>query len=257
MHGTGTNPSSVRSVVEPIRAASRVLYGAGLAAVILGATVRAQAQQPQAPPQARIVVIGEGNVTVPPDYAQIRGGVTTRAKTAKEASDANGKIMAAIVAALQNSGIERKDIQTSAFSVQPVYAQPQVNSESKLSGFSVSNQVDVKVRQIGTLGDIFDQLVTAGATNIGGVDFLLSDPSKALDQARTAALADARRKAELYAKAADLTLGSVVWITEDSGSAPPMPMAAMRGGLAPAPAPIAAGEDTLQVRITVGLDIAH
>ena len=206
---------------------------------------------------ARIVVIGEGNVTAPPDYAAIRSGVTTRAKSVKDASDDNAKLMVAIITALQNSGIEQKDVQTSEFSVQPVYVQPQSNGEAKLTGFSVSNQVDVKVRQIGKLGDIIDQLVTAGATNIGDVEFLLADPSKALDQARTAALADARRKAELYAKAAGLSLGSVVWITEDSAAAPLMPMAAMRGGLAPPPLPIAAGEDTLQARIAVGFDLAH
>src|SRR5271169_3325141 len=197
MHGTGTDLSRV------------LLCGICLTVAIFGATVHAQAQQPQSPPQARIVVIGEGNVTVPPDYAAIRSGVTTRAKTVKDASDDNAKLMVAIITALQNSGIEQKDIQTSEFSVQPVYVQPQSNGEAKLTGFSVSNQVDVKVRQIGKLGDIIDQLVTAGATDIGDVEFLLADPSKALDQARTAALADARRKAELYAKAAGLSLGSV------------------------------------------------
>jgi hypothetical protein len=244
MRGTGTDPTRA------------LLCAICFAAAIFGATVPALAQQPQSPALARIVVIGEGSVTLPPDCAQIKSGVTTRAKTVKEASDANAKIMAAIIAALQNSGIEQKDVQTSEFSVQPVYVQPQGNGEAKLTGFSVSNRVDVKVRQIGKLGDIIDQLVAAGATNIGDVEFLLVDPSKALDQARTAAFADAQRKAELYAKAAGLSMGSVVWITEDSAAAPPMPMAAMRGGVAPPP-PIAAGEDTLQAQITVGFDIAH
>jgi uncharacterized protein len=229
-----------------------------LAATVLAATGAAQAQQSQLPPERRVVVIGEGGVSVAPDYAQLRSGVTNTAKTAKEAADANTKMMAAINAALLNSGIEQKDIQTARFSVQPVYAPRQPNTEPKLTGFTVSNQVNVTIRQIGKVGEILDRLVTTGATDVGDVEFLHAEPAKALDQAREAAIADARRKAELYAHAAGLSLGGVTSITEDSGYAPPAPMVALRasGGMA-TPVPIAAGEDTLHVRITVGFDMVH
>lgn len=222
------------------------------AAVIVGVTP-AQAQQPPPRPEARVIVNGEGSVTVQPDYAQIGAGVTTKAKTVKEATDANAKLMAAITAALLDSGIAQKDIQTSRFSVQPVYAPPQPNAEPKLSGFSVSNQLSITIRQIATVGAILDRVIAAGATDVGGVEFLHSDLSKALDQAREAAVADARRKAELYARAAGLELGRVMWITEDPSFAPPVSMKALRaaGGLA-SPVPIAAGEDTLRVQITIG-----
>jgi uncharacterized protein YggE len=191
---------------------------------------------------------------VAPDYAQIRSGVTTRAKTVKEATDANSKLMAAVTAALLESGIAQKDIQTSRFSIQPVYAPQEPRTEPKLAGYSVSNQVSVTIRQIGKVGEILDRLVTAGATDAGNIAFLVSDPSKALDQAREAAIADARRKAEVYARASGLRLGRVEWITEDTGSAPPVPARVLA---APAPVPIASGEDTLRVRITVGFDIAR
>jgi uncharacterized protein len=89
------------------------------------------------------------------------------------------------------------------------------------------------------------------------VQFLHSDTSKALDQARQAALADARRKAELYAQAAGLKLGDVAWITEVPGYAPPSPTGAVRM-LATSPAvPIASGEDTLRMEITVGFEVAR
>lgn len=242
---------------ETIRPASRLLCGAFLfGAAALGAVTPAQAQQPQALPQARIVVIGEGSVSVAPDYALIRGGVTTRGKTAKEAADANSKVMTAITAALANSGVEPKDIQTARFSVQPIYVQ-QPNADAKLSGFDVSNQVGVTIRQIGQVGAILDRLVTAGATDVGNIEFLHAEPSKALDQAREAAIADARRKAQLYAQAAGLSLGGVVWITEDLTYAPPSPMGAMRLAGAAARVPIASGEDMLQARVTVGFDLAH
>src|SRR5579863_7846779 len=222
-----------------------------LAVTVLGAAASAQAQQPQTEPPARIIVSGDGSVSVAPDYAAIGCGVTNKAKTAKDATDANAKAMAAVVAALRGAGIEQKDIQTTRFSLQPVYAPPQPNAEPKLTGFSVSNQFRVTIRQVGNVGDILDRLIAAGATDVGSVEFLHSDTSKALDQARTAALADAKRKAELYAQAAGLTLGGVGWITEDSGYTPPMTFGGMRAAPAMAAVPIAAGEDTLHATVTV------
>jgi uncharacterized protein YggE len=230
-----------------------------LAAAVFAATAGAQAQQSPLPPERRVIVIGEGSVSVAPDYAQLRSGVTTTAKTAKEATDANSKLMAAITAALLSAGIEQKDIQTARFSVQPVYVRQQ-NVAPKLSGFNVSNQVNVTIRQIDKVGEVLDRLLTTGATDVGDVEFLHADPAKALDQAREAAMADARRKAELYAHASGLSLGGVTFITEDSGYGYTAPgqMAALRvsGGVA-APVPIAAGEDTLRARITVGFELEH
>ncbi|MGA8651811.1 MAG: SIMPL domain-containing protein [Xanthobacteraceae bacterium] len=233
-----------------------LLCAAAVIAAIAGAPSAALADDAKPAPEARIIVIGEGSVSAPPDYARITSGVTTRAKTAKEAGDADAKVMAGILASLQNSGVEQKDIQTSRFSVQPVYTAPGPNIEQRLTGFSVSNQVAITIRQIDKVGEILDRLVTAGATDAGHVEFLHSDPSKTLDRAREAAMADARRKAELYAHAAGLTLGGVAWITEDSSPALFAPKVALRAAAA-APVPIAAGEDTLQARITVGYDIAR
>src|SRR5262249_35711090 len=134
---------------------------------------------------------------------------------------------------------------------QPVYAQQEPRS---LTGYSVSNQVSVTIRQIDKVGDVLDRVVAAGATDAGNIAFLVSDPSKALDQAREAAIADARRKAEVFAKAGGVRLGAVQWITEDAGSGTPVPVMARA---AAAPVPISTGEDTLRVRITVGFDIAR
>ena len=110
------------------------------------------------------------------------------------------------------------------------------------------------IREIGRIGDVLDRVVAVGATDVGHVTFLVSDASKALDQAREAAIADARRKAEVYAKAAGLQLGRVEWITEEPGSGPPVPMMTLAQA---APVPIATGEDTLRVKITVGFEITR
>jgi uncharacterized protein len=238
-------------------AAVRIIAAACFVAALAGAPARAQAPQPAA--EAAIVVSGEGNIGVAPDYAQVRAGVVTRAKTAAEATEANAKQMTAVIAALTNAGIARNDIQTAQFSVQPVYALPQPGSEQKLTGFSASNQLTIKVRDIAKVGDVLDKAVAAGASDVGNIMFQHSDLSKARDQAREAAVADAQRKAELYARAAGLKLGGVVWITEGSGYTPPMPM--MRSLAAPAmaaaPTPILSGEDTLHAQITVGFALAH
>jgi uncharacterized protein len=233
----------------------RTIFACAISAIIAGALVApAEAQQPPSDRTANIVVSGEGTVSVAPDYAEITAGVTTRAKTAKEATDANSKLMTAVIAALADGGIAKKDIQTSQFSVQPIYT-TQANTEPKLTGFSASNQVTVTIRQIDKVGEIADRLLSAGATNIGNLAFLHSDMSKLLDQARESAVADARRKAELYARASGVTLGRVVLINENSTYAPFAK--AVRSAAFAAAAPIATGEDTLRVDITVGFDIAH
>lgn len=230
---------------------------AALVAVVPALAATAAAQADPAAPEARVIVTGEGSVSVPPDLARVRGGVTTRAKSAKEAADANAKLMTAVTAALVNAGIEQKDIQTARFSVQPVYTAPAPNTEQKLTGFSVSNQVTVTIRQIAKAGEILDRLIESGATDVGAIEFLHADPSKALDRAREAAVADARRKAEVYTQAAGEKLGAVAWITEEPGYVPPGPMKALRAASMPAPTPIATGEDVLRVQITVGFDLAR
>jgi uncharacterized protein YggE len=225
------------------------------AATLLDLTVVGRAEETKSAPPARIVVTGEGSVRAVPDYASVTGGVTVRAKTAQEAAAADAKLMAAVVAALRDAGIAQDDIQTSRYSIAPVYAPAQQNAEARLTGFSATNELTAKVSDIAKLGDVIDRLIGAGATNIGGVQFLHSDISKVLDGARVAAMADARRKAQVYAEAAGIRLGSVIWITEEAAYAPSYPMAAARFSAA-APTPIAAGEDTLRAQITVGFDIA-
>jgi uncharacterized protein len=237
-----------------------VFSGAVLVAIVICAPAApARAQQPPGPPPplppARIIVTGSGSVTVPPDYAEIASGVTTKAKTAKEASDANTKAMAALNAALKSDGIAADDIQTLRFSVSPVYGPPQQNAPPKLVGFSVANELGIKVHQIGKVGEILDSLIQAGATDSGSVQFLHSNTSQVLDQARQAAYSDARRKAELYAQSAGLKLGDAAWITEEPDYAPALPMAGRAYAMA-APVPISAGADTLRMQITVGFATA-
>lgn len=237
------------------RAARFVVHFTWFCAVALTFIAPARAQEPPPVPPARIIVSGEGSVAAAPDYAYVTIGASTNGATAVSAADANSRIMAAVATALRGAGIAPADMQTAHFSVQPVYTNVTSNSAPKLSGFSVTNQFGVTVRQIERVGDVLDRAISAGANDIGSIQFLHADLSKTLDAARTAALADARRKAELYAHAAGLTLGAVSWVIEEAANGPQPRVFAAR--MASAPVPIAAGEDTLQLRVTVGFDVVH
>ena len=230
---------------------------ASLAASLSLTPARAQSVEPKPPAQARVIVVGEGSVTVAPDYARIRSGVSTNAKTVKEASDTNAKLMANIIATLVDAGIATKDIRTSEFSIEPVYASPTPSGGPKLSGYRVFNQVNVTIRQLSQVGDILDRLVKAGATDATNIAFLIANPEKTLDQAREVAVANARHKAELYARASGVNLGRVAWITESSDVVPALGVSIERAKLASAErVPIESGEDTITARVTVGFDIA-
>jgi uncharacterized protein YggE len=228
-----------------------------IVAALSVAAAQAQTTDLKTAAQARVIVVGEGRVTVTPDYAQIRSGVTTNAKTVKEASDTNAKFMVDIIAALVDAGIAKKDIQTTEFSIEPVYVSLTSAGSPKLAGYRVSNQVNVTIHQLSQVSEILDRLVKAGATDAGRIAFFVSDREKALDQAREAAMANARHKAELYARAAGLNLGRVAWITESSDFAALAPTSVTRLQKPAQFSPIEAGETAITASITVGFDIAQ
>jgi len=198
-----------------------------------------------------ISVNGDATVAVAPDAAMIRLGVNSQAKTAREASEANGRQMTAVLAAIRDAGISNRDIQTSRLSVQPQY-EPNKAGTARLLGFQVTNQVTIRVREIDKLPGILDRGIAAGANEMSGIEFVVSEQSKLLDQARDDAVADARRKAELYAKAAGVKLGAVVAIAEEGSNPPSRPvMQAMRS----AAMPVAPGEQMLRASVSVTFEL--
>ena len=224
-------------------------YCAPLAAAIaVGSLIAAPPALAQIVPPAAISVSGEATVSAPPDLALVEGGVTSEAKTAREASDANNATMGKVLQALKGAGIAEKDLQTSRLSLQPQNA-PNRSGPSAIVGYRASNRVTIRVRDVTKVANVIDTLVAAGANDIGGINFMVSQASKLLDEAREQAVADARRKAEIYAKAAGVTLGAPLSISEE-GSPSPTPFRKMAVGMA-ASAPVAQGEETLQVTVSV------
>jgi uncharacterized protein YggE len=221
------------------------IVAAAVAATLLVAPARAQTQ---ADFPSAISVTGEATVSVPPDLAQVDAGVTSDAKTAREASDANSAAMGKVLLALKSAGIEQKDYQTSRLSLQPEYA-PNRQGPSPVVGYRASNRVTIRVRDVAKIANVIDTLVGAGANDIGGINFMVSQASKLLDDARTQAVADARRKAEIYAKAAGATLGAPLSISEEGAA--PRPVFRAKIAAEMAAAPVAQGEETLSVTVNV------
>jgi uncharacterized protein len=227
------------------------LHAFVLAVSATGVPLAAQAQMPMQPP-ALISVTGEARISAPPDLAQLDAGVTSEARTAREASDANNAAMGKVLLAVKGAGIDEKDYQTSRLSLQPEYATAKSGAPATVVGYRASNRVTIRLHDLAKVANVVDTLVTAGANEIGGINFTVSQASKLLDDAREQAIADARRKAEIYAKAAGVTLGAPISISEE-GAAEPLFRARVMGGkmAAAAPVPVAPGEETLS--ITVGV----
>src|SRR4051812_16092186 len=223
-------------------------YSPFLPAAMVSATLLAPPALAQTALPAAITVTGEATVSVAPDLAQIDAGISSDAKTAREASDANNAAMGKVLLALKGAGIAEADYQTSRLSLQPQYATNRTGT-SPVVGYRASNRVTVRLREVGKLAGVIDTVVGAGANDIGGISFSVSNASKLLDAAREQAVADARRKAEIYAKAAGVTLGEPLSISEE-GNAAPTPYRKMPG-MAVSATPVAQGEETLAVTVTV------
>ncbi len=224
-----------------------------LAAVILGATPFVSAQQTDALLAPSVTVVGSAEVRGEPDMAEISIGVVTEAESAAEAVKQNNQAMEQLFDALDRHDIAKKDIQTGSFNISP---QRQNEPERRqITGYLVTNQVRIRIRQISALGDILDAVVQQGANQIHGVNFSIQDPTKLLDEACRKAMADARRKATLYASEADAKLGKVLLI--EAGDRAPRPV--MRRGVqmfGEAAVPISPGEQTLSARVTVTYALA-
>jgi hypothetical protein len=217
------------------------------AIVLLGAPARAETP---ADFPAAISVTGEARISVAPDIAFVDAGVATDARSAREASDANNTAMTKVFAALKAANIDARDIQTSRLSLQPQYAPNRSSGPTSITGYRASNRVTVRIHDVSKVAGVIDTLVGAGANDIGNVSFSVSQASQLLDDAREKAVADARRKAEIYAKAAGVTLGAPLSISEE-GAPQPVFRGKMVAGMAAAPTPIAQGEETLSISVSV------
>jgi uncharacterized protein len=206
-----------------------------------------------------VEVSGEGSVNAAPDFARVTLGVTSTGKNVGEAMATNAKAANALVSLIKSEGVAPADIQTSDLSISPMFSEaaPGQASAPTITGYSVSDNVTVTVRDIPRLGALLDKAVTAGANSIYGIGFGHNNASALLDKARPLAVADARRKAEIYASAGGGRIGRLMVLTEEAGRQPPVAFSRAYAAGAAAPTPIEAGEDKLTVTITARFELTQ
>lgn len=228
-----------------------------LCVFLLAPCAFAQDRTSPLPPDATLLQVStHGEAQRVPDVATIQAGVVTRDVNANAAMHANATHMGAVIAALKQAGVADRDIHTAAISLQPQYSDKQ---PPRITGYEASNTVSVRLRDMAKIGDVLDALVREGANQINGPDLVVEKPDAALDEARRAAMQQAKSRAELYAEAAGLKVRRIVSIAE-SGQAQHTPQAMNRmmvSGYGRAATPVEAGENTLAIDLSVEFELGR
>ena len=225
--------------------------------IALLATTPAMAQDNQT--LATLDISAEVSVKAAPDIATVSAGVVTTALTAEAALKENAVKMTAVFAALKKAGIADKDIQTAGININPQYNYP-ANEAPQVTNYQATNTVNVTLRNMQSIGNILDALVGQGANQINGPTFGIEDTDVLLDNARAEAVKKARRRADIYATAADVKIQRIVNISEQSQFNAPQPYPAMRAMAMEKSAgatPAAPGEVSLSVTVNVKYQIGQ
>lgn len=199
---------------------------------------------------------GEGRVSVRPDLADLRVGISLTEKTVQAARTAGALALQAVLGRMKTLGVKDRDIQTSIVSMTPAYDYG--DRAPRLVGYALTNTVSVTVRDLDRVGDVIDGALTSGATTLDSIGFRVADPAPAQLQARQLAVADARARAETLAASAGVEVGEVVAITEGGAEPPFRPLAAVRSMAMAAKdesTPVEGGMNEIAVAVTVTFTI--
>ena len=236
---------------------------------------------PLGPESTLLSLSAEGQSRQTPDLAIFTAGVVTQAVNARDALAENSSRMERVVDALRRAGVAPRDIQTSNISLQPRYSNPEMEAQlrarrsgepfvppvqpeaPKIIGYEAHNNVTVRVRSLADMGRIIDTLVESGANQVHGPSFTLDEPTAALDEARTEAVANGRKRAELYARAAGMRVARILSITEGGGYYPVQEImvtgrsAGFPAPPPPPPTPVSPGELTLGVNVSMQFELVR
>lgn len=227
-----------------------------LAAVLAAGLVAGPLAAADAPLQREVTVTGQGQMEIAPDQAVISLGVTHHAEEASLAMRQVSSDMVDVISALRDLGIEGGDLQTSQVSLNPIWSKSgsyDSGGDRRITGFSASNTLMLRVRDLDRLGEVLDHVLQAGANRFQGLRFSISDQSALDEQLRNRAMEDAFKKAGDLAAAAGLELGPVRVITDhgSGGGHPAMAMEMMRSSAMP----IEAGELEFSYSVQVVFDL--
>ena len=240
-----------RHALRPLLLATLLAFGSPMTAAAQSAPSIA------VPSDATLLsVSASADVKRAPDVASIGAGVVTQAADANAAMRANAEQMQKVMAAIRAAGIADKDIRTSGINLSPQYRYAE-NQPPAITGYQASNNVDLKVRDLGKLGKVLDALVASGANQVNGPSFEIDQPDAVQDEARRAALDKAQARAQMYAKSLGLQVRRIVSISEGGGFNPPMPMPMVRlAAMAKdAGTEVSPGENTVSASIDVVFEL--
>lgn len=245
-----------------VQVVKRALLGSALGVAAGAGALGAQASgtMPHAVEERpALVVSAESEVRVAPDRAQLTVSVETRGRTSQLAGSENARIVAALLDALRRQGVESAQLQTRAAGVMPEYQYPREGGRPTVTGYVARNEIGVEVRDLAKLGGLIDAALASGATNVGGPQFLLSNPDSARRLALESAVKKAMADAQVMARAAGVRVGRILELTSDGAVSAPasdMVQVRMRASVAEAaPTQIESGLITIRssVRLKVSL----
>lgn len=203
-----------------------------------------------------ITINGMGKVTATPDLARVTLGVYSDGVTVAAVQQSNTSKMNAIIAAMKELGIKDADIQTSNYSLQPKIDWS--NDRQRVIGYTLSQTVTLKVRDLANVGDVLDKATSLGANDVNGVQFTIDDPTSLQDEARIKAINEAKKKAEALASATGLHIVKVVSFSESTPGVPmPIMYDAREANLAPQAAntQIEAGSLDVNTNVSVTFEV--
>ena len=244
-----------------LRSVPALTVAAVAAPALLGhaPSVAAQATPSSDETMRTIAVTGTGIVSVKPDIATVTVGVTESNESLEAAQNAVIDALSAMMKTVTDAGIAEKDVVTSGYNVSPI---PNYDSDGNyigVKGYQVSSSLTITVREIDSVGSLLDAVVKAGANQVWGISFSVDDPSKPASEARKAAVADARQKADELATAAGAVVTGVVSIVESSSPSPKAMEYAAPASAADSVSrsvPVSTGTTDVEVDVQVVFEIA-
>ena len=228
-----------------------------LCVAVVGLSSASADEHPQGGMPRTIQVSGTGRAASAPDIASFEAAVVTEAASAGTALEANSAGVRKVMETLKTLGIADKDLQTSRFDVGPRYTSTPQKPEPVISGYTATNQVHVRVRNLPQLGKVLDAVIQSGSNQVSNIHFGVDNEAGLKNEARNAALADAKARAMLYAHGVGGKVGKVLSIREQESPEfrPPMPFAMKAMMASDGAVPVATGEQHLDVTIHVTYEL--
>lgn len=204
-------------------------------------------------PPRTITVSGTGTIEKAPDVVNLSVQINSRFSSPTQALADNNQRTQAVLGALNDLGVDPADIYTSYFTVTPQYQYDQNGNPTGVVDYWVDNSLAVRLRQVGKLGDLLQQVISSGATGVSGISYDFADPDALTQQAKVLAVQDAHRKAVMLAEASGLSLGAPRMI--DSGGNIPVTYGGIGGGGGGGGVPVSTGTLGVTLQATVVFDV--